>query len=323
MNNKNTYAGISIDIVVPVYNEEDTIQLFHQQLTSCIDGLNSEVTIYYVDDGSSDQTCDLLRAIRAVDTRVIIVELSRNFGHQAAITAGIDLAEGDAVITMDGDGQHPAELIPQMLELFQNGYDIVLTQRAEEGRISFIKKLTASIFYRLMNWISDTNIIPGSADFRLMSRKVVHEVKQMREYHRFLRGMISWMGYRTVILPYSVQERLGGKSKYSFRKMIRLSMDAAFSFSLMPLYLGVLLGVIFLILAFAELLYVSSFWLSGNQDLLVRGWSSLMFILLLVGGTLAIILGIIGIYVGYIFQEVKRRPIYLIRRIIPEIDADD
>ena len=314
---------MSIGIVVPVFNEEDTIQLFHQGLISSIHDLDTEVKIYYINDGSSDQTGELLNGIRDADERVVIVELSRNFGHQAALTAGMDLAEGDAILTMDGDGQHPARLIPEMVALFQNGYDVVLTKRIEEERTPLIKKWTASIFYRIINWISDTQIIPGSADFRLVSRRVVDELKQMREYHRFLRGMVAWMGYHTVILPYAVQQRLAGRSKYSLKKMIRLSMDAAFSFSLMPLYLGILLGAILLILAFAELVYVSSFWLSGNEDSLVRGWSSLMFILLFIGGTLSIILGIIGTYIGYIFQEVKRRPIYLIRSIDPQNEMEE
>jgi dolichol-phosphate mannosyltransferase len=225
----------------------------------------------------------------------------------------LDLAEGDVVITMDGDGQHPPELIPEMLRLAQSGYDIVLTQRMDKDQPSRFKRWTSSAFYWFLNRISNTKIPPGSADFRLMSRQAADALRGMREYHRFLRGMVAWAGYRTVILPYAPPERLAGVSKYSLRKMIRLAMDAAFSFSLAPLQLGISLGVFFLVLACLEMVYVLSFWVRGRQDLLVPGWSSQMFIILIVGGALMIVLGFIGVYVGYIFQEVKRRPIYLIR----------
>jgi dolichol-phosphate mannosyltransferase len=178
---------------------------------------------------------------------------------------------------------------------------------------SFFKRQTAALFYRLINRIGDTEILPGGADFRLMSRKVVDSFKKMHEYHRFLRGMVSWMGFRTVILPYSPPARLGGKSKYTLKKMLNLAANAIFSFSLVPLYFGISMGVFMLVLALAEMIYVLSFWIAGTQQSLEPGWSSLMFVILVIGGILMILLGFIGIYVGFIFQEVKRRPIYLVR----------
>lgn len=304
----------TVGIVVPVYNEEDALLAFHQQLCETLESLPYQFHIYYVNDGSTDHTTDLLHQMAVEDQRITSVELSRNFGHQAALTAGLDLAEGDYIISMDGDGQHPPKLIPEMLHLAEAGYDMVLTQRNDENSGSFLKRETAALFYRLINRIGDTEVLPGGADFRLMTRSVVDGLKQMREYHRFLRGMVAWMGFRTVILPYTPTDRLGGKSKYTLKKMLRLASNAIFSFSLIPLYVGISLGILMLLLALAEMVYVLQFWFTGTQQHLAPGWSSLMFVILVVGGILMILLGFIGVYIGFIFQEVKRRPIYLIRQ---------
>jgi len=303
-----------VDIIIPVYNEEDGIQSFHQKLCEVIDPLPDEFRIYYIDDGSTDKTALRLTELSSQDARLTVVELSRNFGHQAALTAGIDLSRGDFAITMDGDGEHPPSMIPEMLRLARNDYDIVLTQRVEPDGSAGFKSGTSNLFYRLLNWISDTRILPGSADFRGMSRTVVQSLQQMREYHRFLRGMVAWIGYRTAILPYQQPGRIAGKSKYSLSKMVRLAMNGIFSFSLVPLYIAISIGVLFLVLAVVEVIYVLSIWLTGDRSSLAPGWSSLMFMLLVVGGTLMVSLGLIGIYIGYIFQEVKGRPIYLVRR---------
>ncbi len=303
----------SVDIVVPVYNEEEMLPVFHRMLRQAVDGLPYAFTILYINDGSTDGTQQALERLAAEDERVALVELSRNFGHQAALTAGLDRAEADWVITMDCDGQHPPHLIPEMLHLAKLGYDIVITQRQESESLGALKRFTSDLFYRLINRLGDTHILPGAADFRLMSRTAVLGLRSMREYHRFLRGMVAWMGFRTVILPYQQPPRLAGKSKYSARKMLHLAANAIFSFSLVPLYFSLSLGGIFLLLAAAQALWVLSLWLRGAYDQLVPGWSSLMFVLLIIGGTLMIAIGFIGIYVGYIFQEIKRRPVYLVR----------
>jgi glycosyltransferase involved in cell wall biosynthesis len=306
----------AIDIVVPFYNEEQVVAEFHARLMTVVVPLRREhdVRIFYVNDGSTDSTAVELEKAAAGDDGVTIVELSRNFGHQAALTAGLDLATADAVVTLDGDGQHPPELIGEMVTLFGAGYDVVLTQRiATDG--SRFKRWTSAAFYRLLATIADTPITAGSADFRLLSRPVVDTLRQMREYHRFVRGMVAWTGYRTVVLPYPEGRRLGGASKYSLRGMARLAADATFSFSLVPLRIALVVGLGFLALAAAEALYVTSFWIRGRQHLLVPGWSSLMFMILIVGAALMISVGLVGIYVGYIFQEVKRRPVYLVRGI--------
>ena len=304
----------SVGIVIPVYNEAGVVEQFHTQLRAVMDILHDSFTVYYVDDGSTDGTHESLEKISSSDPRVVILELSRNFGHQAALTAGLDHALGDMVITMDGDGQHPPEMIPELLRLVEQGYDVVQTQRLDAEQKNTFKKWTSGWFYSLLNSLSGTQVKPGAADFRAMSRKAVDALKSMPEYHRFLRGMVSWIGYSTVILPYQPPERIGGTSKYSLRKMMRLAMDAVFSFSLVPLYIGLTMGLIMLCLAGLEMVYVLSFWARGAQSSLEPGWSSLMFVLLIVSGFIMILLGFVGMYIGYIFQEVKRRPVYLLRQ---------
>jgi polyisoprenyl-phosphate glycosyltransferase len=307
---------LTIDIVVPLYNEEQIVAEFHRQLMEVVTPLRHEydVRIYYVNDGSADHTGAELAKLAADDARVTILELSRNFGHQAALTAGLDRAEGDAVVTLDGDGQHPPELIAEMIALYRAGYEVVLTQRVATDQPRF-KRWTSLGFYRLLSAISDTQITAGSADYRLLSRPVLDALREMREYHRFLRGMVAWTGYRTVVLPYAERPRIGGRAKYSLSRMTRLAADATFSFSLVPLRIALGVGLAFLVMAAAEAVYVLSFWFRGRQHQLVPGWASLMFMMLIVGAALMIAVGLVGIYVGYIFQEVKRRPVYLLRNV--------
>jgi glycosyltransferase involved in cell wall biosynthesis len=304
----------TVDIVLPLYNEADVFEQTYRGLSAVIRALPHLFTIYCVDDGSSDGTPGLLKSLVKRDKRIRVILLSRNFGHQAALTAGLAASTASIVITMDGDGQHPPELIPQMLRLIGQGYDIVQGQRADSVEGGTFKRWTSGWFYRFLNLISGTRVLPGAADFRAMSRQAVDALNAMPEYHRFLRGMISWMGYSSVILPYTETRRLAGNSKYSLGKMVRLAMDAVFSFSLAPLYVGLSLGGILLCLAIAEMTYVLSFWITGQTSGLAPGWSSLMFIILIVGGMLMLLLGFVGIYVGYIFQEVKRRPVFLARK---------
>ena len=303
-----------VDLVIPVFNEAGVIEKFYEQISAVLAELPASIHIFFVNDGSADGTADALRLIASLDKRVTVLTLSRNFGHQAALTAGLDASQGDFVISLDGDGQHPPEMIPQMLDLLTQGYDIVQGQRAEDTRSFSFKQITSLGFYALINRISGTQMVPGAADFRGMSRQAVDALKAMPEYHRFLRGMVSWLGYKSVILPYHETSRMAGKSKYSLGKMLRLAMDAIFSFSLMPLYIGLSAGVMFFCFAAIEMTYVLSFWIKGDISTLAPGWSSLMFIILTVSGMIMVLLGFIGVYVGYIFHEVKNRPVYLIRR---------
>ncbi|GAB4416232.1 MAG: glycosyltransferase family 2 protein [Anaerolineales bacterium] len=303
--------NLSVDLVIPVYNEAGVVEQTHANLRAVIDALPYTFSIIYVDDGSSDETVASLESLG--DARVRILELSRNFGHQAALTAGMDASQGDVVISLDADGQHPPEMIPQMIALIVQGYDVVQAQRIEEQKISF-KKISSDMFYSFLNKISGTYVQPGAADFRALSRQAVDALKAMPEYHRFLRGMISWIGFPSVILPYREPKRISGASKYSLGKMARLASDAIFSFSLLPLYIGLSMGGLFFLLAFGQIIYVLTFWVKGTSDQLAPGWSSLLFFLLIASGIIMVLLGFIGIYVGYIFQEVKRRPVYLLKQ---------
>ena len=307
-------SRLSIDIVIPVYNESGVVEQTYAGLSAVIDSLPYNFSIYYVNDGSTDETSGSLAALEKKDKRVHVIDLSRNFGHQAALSAGLDASRGDLVITMDCDGQHPPQLIPEMINLFKQGYDVIQGQRGDAVSMGLFKKWTSGGFYKILNLISGTRVLPGAADFRAMSRQVVDALKAMPEYHRSLRGMIVWMGYRSVILPYREPERIAGRSKYSLGKMIRLASDAIFSFSLMPLYIGLTTGLVFIVLALAQMIYVMTLWLTHQTDRIVPGWSSLMAVMLIASGIIMILLGFIGVYVGYIFQEVKHRPVYLVRR---------
>lgn len=302
-----------ISIVVPAYNEEEALPLFYRQLLEVLTELPDDYEIIFVNDGSSDQTAVILDRMTAENPAVHALHFSRNFGHQAALSAGLQHARGDYVISMDADGQHPPKLIPEMIRLADSGYDIVLTQRIEKETKSSFKKWSSKTFYKILNKISDTQTLPGGADFRLMNRESLEALLSLPEFHKFLRGMVSWIGFRQVILPFEVPERLAGKTKYSLKKMLRLASDAVFSFSMIPLYVGLSAGALFFLLALIEVIYVLSFWISGKGSSLTPGWSSLMFMLLIIGAVLMVIMGFIGVYVGYIFQEVKHRPVYILR----------
>jgi dolichol-phosphate mannosyltransferase len=306
---------LKVSLVIPVFNESGVIEQTHARITAVIGALPYDFSIYYVDDGSADGTVTALETIAAQDGRVHLLTLSRNFGHQAALTAGLDNADGDVVISMDGDGQHPPEMLAQMIDLVKQGYDIVQAQRIEESQAFSFKKVTSNAFYSLLNRMSGTYIEPGAADFRALSRQALDALKSMPEYHRFLRGMIAWMGYKSVILPFHEPKRMAGKSKYSLGKMLRLASDAIFSFSLMPLYIGLSVGGLFLVLALTQIIYVVVISITKPANVYIApGWSSLMAILLIASGIIMILLGFIGVYVGYIFQQVKDRPVYLLKK---------
>ncbi len=304
----------TLSVVVPLFNEEASIREFHYRLDSVLQGLLPSFEIIYVDDGSTDRTLDILLDI-SKDDPFTVIQLSRNFGHQAALTAGIDLAEGEMVITLDGDGQHPPELIPSMIAKCQEGFDIVQMQRVNDSKVPLIKRATSDLFYWTINKLGDTRIEPGTSDFRLMTRKVVLAMRELREVHRIIRGMIPWLGFSKTEIPYHPDRRIGGKSKYTFRKMFSLAENAIFSFSLVPLRIGLFAGVFFLLLALIEAVYVLSFWVTGRQHLLAPGWSSIVFLILVSAGFLMVLISVLGIYIGQIFQEVKGRPLYIVQKI--------
>jgi len=303
----------TVDIVIPVFNESASLRGFHAGLAKATSGSHYSFRFLYVNDGSSDDSSQVLATLTAADARVHAINLTRNFGHQAALRAGLDLCDADAVIMMDGDGEHPPSLVPEMLRQFESGYDIVHTQRVDHQRSGFfLKKLTSRGFYWTINRLGETRIGEGSADFRLMSQAAVKALRQLPEYHCFYRGMVYWIGFPSVVLPYVPEERIAGKSKYSLSKRLRLAADGIFSFSLAPLRLALLISAVFLLLAGAEITYVLNFWLRGATSSLVPGWSSLIVVITMSSALSMFLIGILGIYVGMIFQEVKRRPIYLI-----------
>ncbi len=303
------------DFIIPVFNEAPALERFHTSLNSALSLLpQHSFRFFYVNDGSSDESSAVLDRMAVSDPRIFPIELSRNFGHQAAISAGLDAFDGDAVIMMDGDGEHPPQLVPEMISLFESGYDIVQTQRNDAQRQGFfLKRITSAMFYSLINRLGETNVVSGAADFRLLSRDAAEALRGLPEYHRFYRAMVQWIGFRSVILPYTPARRIEGRSKYSLGKMLRLAKDGVFSFSLAPLRLGFVIGAIFILLAIAETVYVLNFWVRGETSKLVPGWSSLMLVLTISAATLMLLIAILGIYVGMIFEEVKNRPVYIVR----------
>jgi dolichol-phosphate mannosyltransferase len=304
----------TIDVVIPVYNEQEGIRAFHEALVAVEFPGSSSRRYIYIDDGSRDDTAKFLEQLAAADSQVTVIRLSRNFGHQAALTAGLDAAQGDVIVTMDGDGQHPPSLIPEMLKLHRVGYDIVQAQRMDLPEASnFFKRSTSRFFYRILSAIGEVELDEGVSDFRLLSRRALDAIRLLPEYHRFLRGMTVWIGFPGIMLPYTPATRMAGSSKYSLKKMLRLAGDGLFSFSLFPLRIALLLGAAFILLAMFELGYIASFLIEGKRSALVPGWASIILLLTIGTATNLFLLGILGVYIGMIFREVKRRPVYIVR----------
>jgi len=305
---------MKVDFVIPLFNEEESLPRFHQMLESTELPERWKRRYIYVNDGSSDGTQNILRNLADNNSNVLAVELSRNFGHQAALSAGLAETAGDVVIMMDGDGQHPPSLAPEMIRLFESGCDIVQARRVDEANAqSAFKRWTSRLFYRLLRTIGEVELVEGGSDFRLLSRRAVEALKHLPEYDRFLRGMTVWIGFTTAVLPYRASKRLGGTSKYSWRKMTSLAGDGIFSFSTVPLRIGLFLGLGFILISTMEVLYIAAVAIGGHRDRLIPGWSSLILIVTLSSAINMILLGVLGVYVGMIFLEVKRRPVYLVQ----------
>jgi dolichol-phosphate mannosyltransferase len=300
-----------VSAVVPCYDEQDVLSETHAALSaalSALEGADSEIV--YVDDGSRDRTREILRDVQRRDPRVRVVGLSRNFGHQIAVSAGIESAAGDCVVVIDADLQDPPEVIGEMVALWREGYEVVYGVRADrEGETAF-KKWTARVFYRLINRLSHVEMPLDAGDFRLMDRRVVDVLLSMPERDRYLRGMVSWIGFRQAAVLYRRAPRLAGKSKYPLAKMIRFAADGLLSFSVTPLRLAIWTGFAAIALAFLGIVWAVLEWLLTND--LVRGWASIFTAVLFLGGVQLITLGIIGEYIGRIYAEVKRRPLYVV-----------
>lgn len=300
-----------LSVVVPVYNEEAVLPKFHHRLSSVLRGLDCRIEIVYVDDGSRDYTALALQDIRDQDPAVAILELSRNFGKEVAMTAGLDHTHGDAVVIIDADLQDPPELIPELLAQWQAGYDVVYAQRTSRAGESMTKKTTAALFYRLMRRISRVGIPVDTGDFRLLSRRAVAALAGLRERHRFMKGLFAWIGYEQTAVPYQREPRQEGETKWSYLALWDFALEGITSFSTVPLKLATYLGTF---TAFAAFLYglfiIVQTLLFGNP---VAGYPSLLVVVLFLGGIQLMALGVIGEYLGRMFEETKGRPLYLIK----------
>ena len=308
-----------LSVVAPVYNEEATIHEFYARVRSALEGVNFELVL--VDDGSSDGSPAALELLASEDPRVRVITLSRNFGHQTAITAGLDHATGDAVVMIDADLQDPPELIPGMLDHWLSGTDVVYAVRDHREGESKFKLTTARWFYRLFDTLAQVELQHNSGDYRLLDRRALDALLSMRERNRFLRGMTVWVGYTQAAVPYHRDPRYAGETKYTLTKMLRFSLDAIVSFSDRPLQLATLLGFLISTLAFVAIPVVIVLRLTDSY---LPGFGAITIAVLLLGGIQLIAIGIIGEYVGRIYDEVKGRPLYLVRakRNIPYDEAD-
>jgi len=302
-----------LSVVIPVYNEQENIPALLKQLAPVLDGLKKEYEILFVDDGSTDGTVEAIKRSCTENRHIKALLLSRNFGHQVALSAGLGNAMGEVVITLDGDLQHPAEVIPQMIAKHQEGFDVVNTFRTESGDIKAFKKQSSRWFYKLFNTLSDVQIEPSSSDFRLYSRRFLNEFLKLEEKDRFIRGMIKWVGFSQTTLPYKAAPRKHGESKYNTGKMFLLSSSGLTSFSSKLLRVPVMLGIIFCVVALLYSAYIVYGYLNGKN---IEGWTSIIFVILLVGGIQLICLGIISEYILRIFNEAKNRPLYIVKEKI-------
>lgn len=300
-----------VSFVVPCFNEEEVIGETHRRLAAVADAVRDyRFEFLFVNDGSRDHTLDLLRGMAAIDARVRVLAFSRNFGHQLALTAGIDEAHGDAVVLLDADLQDPPEIVPQMLAAWRQGWQVVYGVRAtREGERRF-KLVTAHLFYRLLNFLSDTQIPLDAGDFRLLDRVVVDALKTMPERDRFMRGMVSWVGFRQLALPYRRAARFAGETKYPLRKMLRFAGDGIISFSVRPLRLAMNVGLLCALLACAGIIWAFAMRLATHNW--VPGWTATIMAILFLGGVQLVCIGILGEYLGRIYMQVKGRPLYVV-----------
>ncbi|WP_130736143.1 glycosyltransferase family 2 protein [Flavobacterium sp. J27] len=304
----------TVSIVIPSFNEESNIEMIAKTIHGVMNLLPYYYRIVFVDDGSSDDSLSCLEQLAKEDEKLFYISLSRNFGHQNALKAGVDTVKdiSDAVITMDGDLQHPPELLPQLLEKWEEGHDVVYTIREDDVTLSYFKKKTSKAFYSLMNKLSDVKFEPGTADFRLMDKKVVAVFSDFSENELFIRGIINWIGFDQYALHYKSNPRFSGKSKYTLSKMIRFALQGITAFSTRPLHMAIFLGVGLSLFAF--IFYLGYVIYSVYFGHVISGWASVISTIVFFGGLNLTILGIIGIYIGKLFIQSKRRPNYLIKK---------
>ena len=311
----------AFSVIVPIFNEEAVISEFYRRMTAVFESIAEQWEMVCVNDGSRDASLSMLLALREQDARIKIVDFSRNFGQQLAITAGMDYAQGDAVVIIDADLQDPPELIEDMIAKWREGYEVVYAVRADRRGESRFKMWTASAFYRLLHRITDVEIPVNTGEFRLMDRQVVLAMRRLREQHRFMRGLSSWVGFRQIGIEYQRAERFAGDTKYPLSKMLRLTLDAITSFSYIPLRLSTYFGFFLALLSLLGIIVTMVLRLSGNNAFI--GQASTLVAVLFLGGIQLIFLGIIGEYLARIYDDVKARPLYIVSRAYGFADHRD
>lgn len=299
-----------VSIVVPVHNERENIALLAKSIKRIFAGLRYRYQLIFIDDGSQDITLHEIKKLAVQDSNIRFISFSRNFGHQAAIKAGLDKAEGDCIITMDGDMQHPPHLIPQLLEKWEQGFEVVYTVRKEDKKLPFVKRITSNLFYRMLNWLSDIKLEKGTADFRLVNRNVANVLRDLQESEPFFRGLVKWSGFKQYGVEYEPDQRKSGVTKYTSKKMIRFALQGITSFSIRPLYAATYIGFTF---AALSTLYIPYALYSYYFGYTISGWTSVIVTIVFFGGLQLMILGIIGIYLGKLFMQNKHRPVYIIK----------
>jgi glycosyltransferase involved in cell wall biosynthesis len=308
-----------LSVVVPAFNEAEGLRRFHDRLTAVLQGMPLQAEIVYVNDGSQDGTLEVMRDIAFRDGRVAIVDLSRNFGKEIALTAGLDHARGDAVVVIDADLQDPPELIPELVRRWREGYDVVYAKRSARDGDSWLKKLTAFTFYRLIQRAAHVHIPPDTGDYRLLSRRAIEALAKLREQHRFMKGLFAWIGYPQVAVPYRREPRHAGKTKWNYWRLWNFALEGITSFTAAPLQLASYLGLVTALVAFAYAAFIVYKTLMFGEP--VQGYPSLMVVVLFLGGVQLITIGILGEYIGRMFDETKNRPLYLVQEYRPADDA--
>jgi len=302
-----------IAIVIPAYNEEDNVEIAYKRLKEVLDSTNYDYELIFVDDGSKDNTLSKLLELYEKDKKVKVISLSRNFGKEIALSAGLDYVDADAVIPFDVDLQDPPEVIPKLIAKFEEGYDVVNAVRIKREGETFLKRFTSKAFYKIINILSDIEIPQDVGDFRLISKAALNAVKQIRERKRFMKGIFAWVGFKTTSVYYERAPRHAGKTKWNYFKLINLAIEGITSFSIAPLRLASLLGLFVSFVAFLYAMWIIIQKLVyGNP---VKGYPSIMVAILFLGGVQLITIGIIGEYVGRIYEEVKQRPLYIVKKI--------
>jgi dolichol-phosphate mannosyltransferase len=304
-------APLRYSLVIPMFNEEETVHELGRRVAAVLDGLDGEAEVIFVDDGSTDGTHEVLVELNRRDGRFKVIRFARNFGHQIAITAGLDYAAGDAVVIMDGDLQDPPELLPELIARWREGYEVVYAVRSDRRSEPLLRRTAISLFYRVLRRLADIEIPVDAGDFRLVDRRALEEFRRMRESNRYVRGMFAWVGFRQIGVPYRRDPRFAGKTKYPFAKLVKFAGDGILGFSDLPLRAAMALGFVVALSSFVFGLVAIGLRLADVG--VVPGWASIAAAVSFLSGIQLLVSGVIGIYVGRVYAEVKRRPLYIVR----------